>query len=78
VSARELPAAAFGFLAGLCGFAVMLLAGWVLYQRLWPDSPVALAIVVVLFGAAGGFAGWLLGLIVFAAVRGSQEHGPNP
>jgi hypothetical protein len=74
MTARQLPAAAFGLLTGLGGFALMLMAGWVLYQRLWPDSPVAMAIVIVLFGAAGGYAGWLLGLIVFAAVRGSGEH----
>lgn len=77
MTGRQLPAAAFGVLTGLGGLAVMLLAGWGLYERLWPDSPVALAIVLVVFGAIGAFAGWLLGLIVFASIRGSEEHDPN-
>lgn len=71
---RQLSAAFLALLAGLCGFALLLLAGWLLYQRLWGDSPVALAIIIVLFGAAGAYAGWLLGMIVFSAVRGAEER----
>jgi hypothetical protein len=54
-----------------------MLAGWLLYQRLWGDSAAALAVIVVLFGAAGLYAGWILGIIVFSAVRGPTDGGEN-
>jgi hypothetical protein len=66
---RTVGAAVTGVAAGAGGFLLLLLAGWLLYQRLWPDSVAALAIVIVLFGAAGAFAGWMVGMIVFSAVR---------
>jgi hypothetical protein len=54
-----------------------MLAGWLLYRRLWGDSATALLVIVVIFGAAGLYAGWLLGVIVFSALRGSDE-GEEP
>jgi hypothetical protein len=76
---RSLGAAFLGLLAGLCGLAALLLAGWLLYTRLWGDSVPALAVIAVIFGAAGIYAGWLLGMVVFSAVRGPEhgaDHGP--
>lgn len=74
---RNVGAALSGILAGAAGFAVLLLLGWLLYQRLWPDSAVALGVVLALFGAAGAFGGWLVGMIVFSAVRTAAERGSS-
>jgi TRAP-type C4-dicarboxylate transport system permease small subunit len=74
-SSRRLTATLLGLLAGTAGFGLLILAGWLLYQRLWGDSITALWIILVLFGAAGLYAGWLLGLIVFSALRGPEEEG---
>lgn len=73
VGPRNAAAAVTGVIAGTAGFALLLLAGWLLQQRLWPDSAVALVVVLIMFGAAGAFAGWMFGLIVFSAVRDSGE-----
>lgn len=73
MSSRRLTAALLGVLAGAAGFALLLLAGWLLYRRLWGDSVAALGVIVALFGAAGLYAGWLLGVIVFSALRGPDE-----
>jgi hypothetical protein len=77
MSSRSLAATMLGVLAGAGGFGALMLAGWLLYRRLWGDSATALVVVVVLFGAAGLYAGWLLGVIVFSALRGSDE-GEEP
>jgi hypothetical protein len=73
VSSRHLTATVLGTLAGAGGFATLMLAGWLLYRRLWGDSPTALLVIVLVFGAAGLYAGWLLGVIVFSALRGSDD-----
>jgi hypothetical protein len=70
---RRLGAALAGFLTGATGLAIMLLLGWLLYQRLFGDSGPALVVIFVLFGVVGLYAGWLLGLVVFSAVLGSEE-----
>ena len=70
MSGRRLTASVLGGLAGAAGFAVLMLAGWLLYRRLWGESTTALVVIAVLFGAAGLYAGWLVGLIVFSALRG--------
>jgi hypothetical protein len=49
-----------------------------IYRRLWGDSPTALVVIVLLFGAAGLYAGWLLGVIVFSALRGSDNGEETP
>lgn len=72
---RELGATVLGFLAGAAGFGLLMLAGWLLYLRLWGDSTPALAVIVVLFGAAGLYAGWILGMLVFSAVRARDDEG---
>ncbi len=64
-----------GVAAGAGGFCLLQLAGHLLYQRLWGDSVPALVAVVLLFGAAGLYAGWILGMVVFSAVRGPEDEG---
>ena len=46
-----------------------------LYRRLYSGSSLILAGIELLFGAVGAYAGWLLGVIVFSAVRGAEEDG---
>jgi hypothetical protein len=75
---RRLAATLLGLLAGASGFIALLAAGWLLYRRLWGDSPVALVVIVALFGAAGLYAGWLLGVIVFSALRGGDDGEETP
>jgi hypothetical protein len=78
VGGRRLTATLLGFLAGAAGFGTLMLAGWLLYRRLWGDSPTALFVIVLLFGAAGLYAGWLLGVIVFSALRGTDNGEETP
>ena len=78
MSGRRVTATVLGALAGVAGFLVLMLAGWLLYRRLWGDSVTALGVIVVLFGAAGLYAGWLLGVIVFSAVRGPDGGEETP
>lgn len=75
MSSRRLGATIVGLAAGATGFAVLLLAGWLLYRRLWGDSTVALVVIAVLFGAAGLYSGWILGMLVFSALRGPDDGG---
>ena len=75
---RRLGAVLVGVLTGATGLGVMLLLGWLLYQRLFGDSAVALVVIFVLFGVVGLYAGWLLGLVVFSAVLGSEEGEETP
>ena len=78
MNGRRVTATVIGALAGAAGFLVLLLAGWLLYRRLWGDSVTALGVIVVLFGAAGLYAGWLLGVIVFSALRGPDGDEGTP
>ena len=78
MNGRQVTATVIGALAGASGFLVLLLAGWLLYRRLWGDSLTALGVIVVLFGAAGLYAGWLLGVIVFSALRGPDGGEGTP
>ena len=71
MTSRVAGAAALGLGAGAGALVALLLAGWLLYQRLWADSVLALAVIAFLFGMAGLYAGWLLGMLVFSAVRGA-------
>jgi hypothetical protein len=75
MSSRRLSATLLGLVAGVAGFAILQLAGYLLYLRLWGDSLPALAIILVLFGAAGLYAGWILGMLVFSAIRGPEDDG---
>lgn len=73
MTGRQLAATVFGLVAGALGCALMLLPAWLLYQRLFGDSAPALAVLLLLFGAGGAYAGWLLGMIVFSALQGPEE-----
>jgi len=75
MSTRRLGATVLGLLAGTAGFAVLQFAGHLLYVRLWGDSLPALVVIVALFGTAGLYAGWILGMLVFSAVRGPEDEG---
>ena len=70
---RDLGATFLGLAAGITGFTGLLLVGYLLYRRVWGDSVPALVGVSVLFGAAGLYTGWILGMLVFSAVRGAQD-----
>jgi hypothetical protein len=78
VSGRDLGASALALAAGAAGLAGMLLVGYLLYRRVWGDSIPALVGVVVVFGGAGLYAGWILGMLVFSAVRGPQDGRGRP
>lgn len=75
MSSRRLGATVAGLGAGSGGFLVLLLAGWLLYRRLWGDSTPALVVIAVLFGAAGLYSGWILGMLTFSALRGPYDDG---
>jgi hypothetical protein len=42
------------------------------------DSRVANVIPVIVLTAAGAYAGWLLGVVIFGAVRGAKETEEEP
>jgi hypothetical protein len=73
VNGRHVGATALGLTAGAAGFAGLLLVGYLLYRRVWGDWLPALVAIAVLFGAAGLYAGWILGMLVFSAVRGPEN-----
>ena len=74
MSSRHLGASLMGLAAGTAGFSALLLVGYLLYLRLWGDSLPALVAMAVLFGGAGLYAGWILGMLVFSAVRGPEDE----
>lgn len=45
-----------------------------LYQRLLNDSVTALGVFIAIATAVGGYAGWLVGLVVYSAVRSESEE----
>lgn len=70
---RRLAATAAAATAGGAAFAVLMLLGLLLYERLWSNSTPALLAIAVLFGAAGLYAGWIAAMMVFSAVGGEQR-----
>ena len=74
MSGRHTGAAILGALAGFIAFAAAMLGGYVLYRRLLNGSAPALAAILAGTGVIGAYAGWLLGLLVFSAVR---EQNPE-
>lgn len=70
MTGHRFPAVVLAALAGCSAFFLLVLFGWVLYQRVFQDSLAALLIVGLLFGAGGLYGGWLLSLIVFSALSG--------
>jgi hypothetical protein len=75
MSTRQTTAAVLGLLAGAAGFGILQLVGHLLYVRLWGDFLPALVGTVLVFGAAGLYAGWILGMLVYSAVRGPEDEG---
>jgi hypothetical protein len=65
-------------LAAASSAAVILalaeLAGFVLYQRLLNGSATALGLFMVVATVIGGYAGWLIGVVVYSAVRAESEE----
>ena len=72
-SGRQVAATLVAGVAGAAAFAVLIFAGLLLHQRLWGNSTTMLALLGVLFGAAGLYAGWIAATMVFAAVRGGGD-----
>jgi hypothetical protein len=60
-----------GFIVGALVFAVFVMLGLTLFNRVGNGVP------VVILAAAGAYGGWLVGVIVFGAVRGSRPEGSN-
>ena len=72
-SSSRLAALVTGAFSGACAVALVIGAGILLYERLWGGStPILLAVLAVSAGI-GGYAGWLLGVLVFSAARGDRE-----
>ena len=67
MNSRTLAGALAGGVAGALVFGGFIILGLML------DDRVSTAVPVVVLGAAGAYAGWLLGVIVFGAVRGPDE-----
>jgi hypothetical protein len=75
VRTRRLGATVIGLAAGAATFAGLLFTGVLLYRRVSGDSIPALVGIVVIFGGAGLYAGWILGMLVFSAIRGPDGGG---
>lgn len=53
-------------------FGLFIGLGLTLLNRVATDLP------VIILGIAGAYAGWLVGVIVFGAVRGSKDQEEQP
>lgn len=73
MAGRRLVAAVLGAAAGAAAFLLLLGAGLLVYQRLWTGSGPFLVVIELFFGVIGAYAGWLIGVIVFSALRGRSE-----
>jgi hypothetical protein len=60
-----------GAVAGIIVFGLFIGLGLTLLNRVASEVP------VIILAIAGAYAGWLVGVIVFGAVRGSEDK-PNP
>jgi hypothetical protein len=57
-----------GVIAGTIVFALFIGLGLTLLNRVASNLP------IIVLGVAGAYAGWLVGVIVFGAVRGTKEQ----
>ena len=64
---RGLVGVIAGGIAGALVFGGFIVLGVVLDDRVTSVAP------VVILGLAGAYAGWLLGVVVFGAVRGASD-----
>ncbi len=71
MGSRSLAGAIAGGVAGALVFAGFIVLGLILDDRVTNLAP------VIVLGLAGAYAGWLLGVIVFGAVRG-PDGTENP
>jgi hypothetical protein len=69
LSSRSLAGAVAGGVAGALVFGGFVMLGLILDDRVSNFAP------VIILAAAGAYGGWLLGVIVFGAVRGPE--GPE-
>jgi hypothetical protein len=60
-----------GGVVGALVLAVFIALGLLLSSRVTNPLP------LIVLGVAGAYAGWLLGVIVFGAVRAADEAKPN-
>jgi len=67
---RVLVGAVVGGAAGLLVLAAFISLGLVLDDRVTSIAP------VIILAVAGAYAGWLLGVIIFGALRGGEEDHP--
>jgi len=70
------PRTLAGAIAG--GVAGALVLGAFVALGLMLDDRVASQIPVIVLALAGAYAAWLLGVIVFGAVRGGEEQESRP
>ena len=76
---RQLTAGALAAGTFIGVLAAALLAGYELYDRLLRGEIAALVVLLVIFAIVGAYAGWLIGVVVFAATRSAgpgQEDEP--
>ncbi len=70
MTGRSLLAGVVAALAGVGVFAGLEFAGMVVYQRLLGGAIPGLIVIMVVFGALGAYAGWLLALLIYSGMRG--------
>lgn len=71
-SDRSLGALVVGGAAGLCVLVGLVAAGILLYQRVYGDSWFALVVILAVFGGLGAYLAWLVGVLVYSAMRRSE------
>jgi hypothetical protein len=72
LSARILAGAIAGGVVGALALGVFIALGLVLDDRVMSPVP------VIVLAIAGAYTAWLLGVIVFGAVRGTDEQESPP
>ncbi|HEV2953996.1 MAG TPA: hypothetical protein VG015_07885 [Candidatus Dormibacteraeota bacterium] len=70
IEGRTIGAGAIAAAAGLTVLGIFLFAGLTLYDRLWAASTSILIAVYLACAVIGGYAGWILALVVFGSIRG--------
>ncbi|HEX6488915.1 MAG TPA: hypothetical protein VF137_08620 [Candidatus Dormibacteraeota bacterium] len=74
---RHVAAISAAIATGIVVLAAAELAALVLYRRLLNGSPIAIAVLVVVFTVIGGYAAWLVAVVVFSAVRSAGEEAAS-
>jgi hypothetical protein len=71
-SDRALGPLVVGGVAGLCVLGGLVAAGLLLYQRVSGDSWLVLAVILAVFGGLGAYLAWLVGVLIYSALRRSE------